>query len=124
MDLLRSFSDLGTQLVHIAEVLVFLVRQILKRVHHVLVPGLADARLSQRIPLLVLVHQVEPQADDDNDQQAVAAQMRRKRDEVTGLVPGEEDLGACNDKVSQLLTLNEGYYHMGVTYQSHCQWTR
>jgi hypothetical protein len=72
--------------------------------HHVLIMGLTDTRRSQGVPLLVLMHQVEPQADDDNDQQAVAAEMGGEGDEVAGLVPAEEDLRTWRDmEVSGLL---------------------
>jgi hypothetical protein len=50
------------------------------------------------------MHQVEPQANDNNDQQAVAAEMGGEGDEVAGLVPAEEDLRTWRDmEVSCLL---------------------
>lgn len=60
---------------------------------HVLVLGIAVARGRQRVPLLVLTHEIKAQGDDDDDQKAVAAQVRREGDEVARAVPGEEDLG-------------------------------
>jgi hypothetical protein len=59
------------------------------------VGAIGPVRRSQRIALLVLVHQIEAQADDDNDQQTVAAEVGGEGDEVARLVPVEEDLRAC-----------------------------
>jgi hypothetical protein len=66
---------------------------------------LADTGRSKGVPLLVLMHQVEAQADDDDDQQAVAAEVCRKGDEVAGLVPAEEDLGTWREMRVSLVFL-------------------
>ncbi|CRK20004.1 hypothetical protein BN1723_012015 [Verticillium longisporum] len=54
---------------------------------------LGDARRGQLVSLLVLADEVEAQGDDDDDEQAVAAHVGGKGDQVAGLVALEEDLG-------------------------------
>ena len=56
---LQSIVTHAFWLIHITEVGILLVREILESMHHVLVAGLVDARGCQGVALFVLVSEVE-----------------------------------------------------------------
>lgn len=58
------------------------------------VRSLGVAGSSKGIAQLVLAHKVEAQADEDNNEQRVAAEVRGKGNKVARAVPAAEDLGA------------------------------
>jgi hypothetical protein len=85
-------------LIHISEVNVLAIRQVIKCMHHLLInhtirPRRRDLSL-QRILLLILSHQVPSEEYDINDQENVTPHMRSKGNEVTGFIVAEENLRA------------------------------
>jgi hypothetical protein len=82
-------------LVHISEIGVLLVGQILKRMDVALVVGLGHTGRSGIVTLLVEACQIEAQEDDDEQQEHVAAHVGGKSGEVARCVVVAEDLGAC-----------------------------
>jgi hypothetical protein len=86
-------------LVHISEIGVFLIRQILKGMDVALVVGLGHTGGSGVITLLVEARQVEAQEDDDEQQEYVAAHVGGKSGEVARCVVVSEDLRPCVDGV-------------------------
>lgn len=73
---------------------ILLIRQILKSMHHPLIPRLVHARGGSLIPLLIPPGQRRPQHDQINNQQRITPQMRRKRNEVPRRVVAQKHLGS------------------------------
>lgn len=79
-------------LVHISEVGILLVREVLKSMHKRLIMRFPHTLCSQTISLLVLSHQIPAEQYYVNDEEGVASQVRGKCNEVPWGVPGEKDL--------------------------------
>lgn len=76
---------------------------------HVLVVGLGDARGGQGIALLVLADEVPAEVDDDEDEEAVAAQVRGEGRVVRGGLDAQEHLRA--DRVADRPEDEVGRHH-------------
>lgn len=109
-------------LVHISEVYILLICNILKSVHKRLIMCLLEAFGGKAITLLVLRNEVPAEEEDVDDEQRVAAEMGGKGDEVAGGVPGEEDLGACTKKLMSVIFEKEK--EDSKTYRWRFQWPR
>lgn len=108
---LVSSNNISTQpdyrrLVNISKSLVFEVREVFESAGRVVVLRLADSLGSQPVAALVLQGEVKPQAQDDENEERVAAEMCGEGDEVLGSIPRDEDLGAlwdCRDMSAHII---------------------
>lgn len=95
-------------LINISKIHILLIRQILKSMHIALILGLANARSSGSVTLLVETSQVESEENDDEEEEHVAAHVGAEGDEVARGVGVAEDLGAW-EGVVVLVCMREGF---------------
>jgi hypothetical protein len=79
-------------LVNVSKVEVLPISEVLKCMDQVAVRCLWDIRRRQLILFLILGYKMNPQQDDGDDKNTVAAHVRCESYGVPWLVPGEEDL--------------------------------
>ena len=91
----QTHRDRHASLVHISEIRVLLVGQVLESVDVALVVGLGHTGGCSGIALLVEACQVEAEEDDDEQQEHVAAHVGAEGDEVARFVGVAEHLRAC-----------------------------
>lgn len=98
LSLVKCTKD--TFLVHVPEIRILLIRQILKSMCIALIFRVWDPRRGDLIPLCVSSRQCQAENDECQDQKTVAANMDGESDKVARRVPREEDLRALKQQIS------------------------